>query len=348
MKQIFLVVAGLLFSFSIYAQNIEKLGKLYAQKEYAKVIEFGQEELKNYPDHPNVSMLIGRAYADSKQFEKAIPFLEKGTVKENNPDWVQAWSYVYLGNCYYATGEYNKSKESIKTCINLNATGNSTKYALKLLETFQMTSFYDDWEIVESENIRFHFQESKNIADKELFIKDREKAYEEINKFFNAKPYKKIDFFVWDNPKQAKRKLGQVLGFANSNLCAINSRNNQTRGHEITHILVTYGIQPTKWTRLINEGIATYFDQTNRDRMQIARESLAGKEIKIIDLWENPKNFPDDYNYTVGGALIAYLFENGSEEQMKRLLKDQTVTSARNIYPNFDELIVDFTSKLKQ
>ena len=348
MKQIFLLVTGLLFSFNIYAQNIEKLGKLYVQREYAKVIELGQEELKNYPDHPNLNMIVGRAYTDAKQFEKAIPLLEKGTVTENNPDWVQAWSYGYLGNCYYVTNEYNKSKKSIKTCLKLNATENSTKYAQRLLESFQMSSFYDDWEIVESVNIRFHFQKSKSIADKELFMNDREKAYLEINKFFNAKPYKKIDFFVWDDPKQAKRKLGQDLGFANANLCTINSRNNQTQGHEIAHILVTYGILPIKTTRLINEGVATYFDQTNRDRMQIAREALAGKELKIVELWENPKNFPDDYNYTIGAALIAYLFEKGNEEQMKRLLKDQTLTSARNIYQNFDDLIVGFTTKLKQ
>lgn len=348
MKQIFLFLTGLLFSFNIYAQNIEKLGNLYNQREYAKVIELGQEELKSYPNHPNLNMIVGRAYSDNKQFEKAIPFLEKGTVKENNLDWVQAWSYGYLGNCYYVTDEYQKSKESITTCIKLNATENSTKYAQKLLNSFQMSSFYDNWEIVETESIRFHFQESKNIADKELFIKVRETAYADINKFFNAKPYKKIDFFVWDDPKQAKRKLGQELGFASSNLCIINSRNNQTQGHEIAHILTTFGIFPIKTTRLINEGIATYFDQTNRDRIQIAKESLAGKEIKITDLWENPKNYSDEYNYTIGAALIAFLFEKGNEEQMKRLLKDQTVTSARNIYQNFDNLMVDFTTKLKQ
>ncbi|HPT01602.1 MAG TPA: hypothetical protein PLJ84_03325 [Bacteroidales bacterium] len=348
MKTISLLLAGLIFSLSIYSQNSIKIGKLYNQREYEKVIELGLKELKSFPSHPLLNMWVGRAYTDIKQFEKAIPFLKKGTVINNNLDWVQAWSYGYLGICYYVTDEYKKSKESIVACIKLNATENASKFAQNRLESWQMTSFYDDWEIIESENIRFHFQESKNIPDKELYMKDREKAYVEINRFFNAKPYKKIDFFVWDDPKQAKRVLGQELGFANSTLCVINSRNNQTLGHEIAHILVAFGIHPIIITRLISEGIATYFDQTNRDRMKRARKSLAGKDVKIIVLWENPISYPEEFNYTVGAALIAFLFEKGTDEQMKSLLKDQTVTSARNIYQNFDSLIKEFTIKLEQ
>jgi len=138
------------------------------------------------------------------------------------------------------------------------------------------------------------------------------------------------------------------LGLANSDLCIINSRNNQTKGHEIAHILVTFGIYPTKKTRLINEGIATYFDQTSRDRYTIAKESISGKNVNVIDLWENTKNYPDNYNYTIGPALITYLFENGTEEQMKKLLKKQTVASARIIYQDFDRLMNDFSAILKK
>lgn len=348
MKQkILFFLTALFFSLNISAQNTEELGKLYSQREYNKVISLGLEELKNYPNQPTLNMLVGRSYADIKQFEKAIPFLEKGIAKENNLDQVRAWSYVYLGKCYYATDDNQKSKESILACLKLNATENVTKFAQKLLDTYQISDFYNSWENVETKNIRFHFQEPKNIKDKELFMQNRETAYTEINKFFNAKPYKKIDYFVWDNPEQAAKKLGLELGFASPNLCIINSKNNQTRGHEIAHILVAFGIYPTNTTPLINEGIAAYFDQTNRDRIEMAKELLAGKDIDVIDLWENPKNYPSDYNYIIGSALMAFLFEKGTEEQMKSLLKDQTTTSARNIYQNFDNLIIDFIAKIK-
>jgi len=350
MKKLYILLfsTGFFFSLSSVAQNAEKLGNLLSQKEYSKVISLGLEELKNYPNNPNINMILGRAYADSKQFEKAIPYLEKGTTKENNSDWVQAWSYGYLGRCYYVTNDYEKSKNCITTCLKLNATENSTKYAKKLLEAYQMSDFYNSWEIVETENIRFHFQNPKNIQDIKQFIKNREIAYTEINKFFIAKPYKKIDFFIWDDPKQAAEKLGIELGFANPDVCIINSSNNQTRGHEITHILSTYGINPTNKTPLINEGIATYFDQTNRDRFKVAKESIAGKEINILDLWENSKNYPFELNYTIGSALVSYLSEKGTEDQLKRLLKDQTIASAKNIYPDFENLISSFTEKLKE
>ncbi len=348
MKNLVLLIAGLLlFPWDAFSQNIEELEKLYAKKEYGQVITLGIEGLKDYPDNPRINMLVGRAYTDTRQFEKAIPYLKKGTISKDNLNWVQAWSYAYLGSCYYFTEDRKKSKESLNECLKLNATENSSKTAQGLLGLMQMSDFYNNWETIETEYIRFHFQESKNINNKELFIKNREAAYQEINKFFNAKPLKKIDFFVWDDPQQASNILKQELGFANSNFCMINSRNDQTRGHELTHILVSYGISPTSATRLINEGVAVYFDQTNRDRFSVAKESISGNDFDVIDLWENPKKYPNEYYYTIGGALISFLFEKGTDDQLKRLLKDQTVKSARSIYSDFDNLMKEFYEKLK-
>lgn len=346
MKHLFLLFTGLIFSVFVSAQNIDQLNKLYSQKEFDQVISLGLENLGNTPDDPMVNMLVGRALADKKQYEKAIPFLKKGTSSDNNQNWVQAWSHAYLGRCFFVQDELAKSGENLSACIKLAATQNSTSFATMLQQAFQLSDFYTNWNVVESEHIRFHFQNANNLNDKDLFIKGREQAYVEINKFFQAKPYKKIDFYVWDDPEQAKEILGHVLGFATSETCIINSRNNQTRGHEITHILTVYGIQPKQATKFINEGIAAYFDQTKRDRLSIARESISGKEINLIDLWENPKNYPEDYNYTIGPALISHLFEVGTEEQMKKLLKDQTVASARNIYTDFDQIITEFRNKL--
>jgi len=230
----------------------------------------------------------------------------------------------------------------------LNATKNATQFAQKYLNALQMNEIFESWETVEKENIRFHFQQKSNIRDIENYIKNREEAYLEINKFFQSTPFKKIDFFVWDQPDEAKKLFGRELGFANSKLCIINSRNNQTSGHEITHILSDYGIQPLKKTALINEGVAVYFDQSNRDRMKTAKNLLDDKEVDIIDLWNNPDKYPNEYNYALGGALIDFLMNNGNENQLKALLKNQTPETATKTYDDFNDLIARLEEQLNE
>lgn len=348
MKRSILLFTALLLTTSLIAQNIDKLNRLYQRKKFDKVITIGLKELKINPYHPIANMILGKAYAETEQYEKALPYLEKGAITEYNNRWVQAWSKLYLGICYYYLDDPQKSKRLINECVKLNATKNSKNEAINKLDFLQLSDFYDSWEIIETEHFRFHFQTPCTIEDKEQFIAFREAAYIKINEFFNATPIKKIEFFVWNDPKQAENILGSRLGFAKSSICLINSKTNQTTGHETTHILSDFGIKPTQKTKLINEGIAVYFNQSNRDPFAVAKESITGKEINITDLWENPKNYSEEYCYSIGGALIAYLFEKGTEKQVRDLMKDQTLQSARKIYTNLDTLMSDFTKKIKE
>jgi tetratricopeptide (TPR) repeat protein len=343
-----LIILEFFSVFSLKAQTSKEIWDYYSQRNLEKTVKFGKQALQKDPNNPQINLAIGRALADSKNFKKAIPYLKKGSFNENNADWVRAWSLGYLGVCYYVTDNYKLSKKSLKKCIQLKATKNSIKYAQKRIKLFQMSKIFDSWDIFETENLRIHFQNKNQIKDVKSYISGREEAYQAINGFFKADLYKKIDYFIWNDRNQAKMILGRELGFANSDLCLINSANNQTRGHELTHILLDYGIQPIKKTRFINEGVAVYFDQTNRDRYKIARESLNQIELNIIDLWDNPEKYPSKYNYTVGGAFIGFLLENGGESKFKKLLANQSSESAAEIYDEFEKLIDEFEKRIKK
>ena len=336
----------ILISVNAQSQTTEEIWKLYSSKDLTNTIKSGQQVLQNDPNNPQVNSAIGRALVDLKKHKEAIPYLIKGTIENNNPAWSKAWSFGYLGLCYYITDNFIESKKNFRECINLNATKNSTQFAKNYVRTLQMNETFNSWETIEKENLRFHFQNKSNIKNLDSYIKNREEAYLNINEFFSATPFKKIDFFVWDKPEDAKKYFGRELGFANSKLCIINSRNNQTRGHEITHVLSDYGIKPLKKTKLINEGVAVYFDQTNRDRIVVAKKILENKEIDIVDLWNNPNNYPSEYCYSIGGALIDFLIKNGNESQLKALIKNQTTETAIEIYDDFNNLMKEFEQKL--
>lgn len=59
---------------------------------------------------------------------------------------------------------------------------------------------------------------------------------------------------------------------------------NQTPGHEITHVVVDQEIDPDPKTELINEGLAVYFDQTERDRYAEARAALEKSESEEVSI----------------------------------------------------------------
>ncbi len=331
-----------------YSQSLEELQEHYAKKDLSKVISLGKHALESDPENPTINSIVGRALTDLKNFKEAIPHLTKGLAEKDNPKWVIAWSHTYLGLCYYFTNERPKAQQHFTACIELAATKNSTQHAERRLKVFQLGEYYKSWHSIETTHFRFHFQNKKDIPDIALFTDLREKAYEEINKFFKGTAPKKIDFYVWSGAEEGKSQLGKNIGFANADLCIINVMKNQTRGHEITHILLEYGLNPIKKTGFINEGTATFFDQTNRNRMEVAQEAIAEIEIKVLDLWDNPDKYTSDLNYTVGSAWIEFLNKKESEEQLKKLLTEQTSAAARLIYPNFDELLSEFEKTLNK
>jgi tetratricopeptide (TPR) repeat protein len=347
MKKCICLLVALLSVSGLSAQQ-EKAENFFKQQEFDKAITTGLEILKDNPASSMMNMLVGRAYVENNQFEKAIPYLKTAAINANDNAEIQSWAYAFLGRCFYVLNDYQKSKENLQACLALNASEKVNRFARGILNAPGITDFYSNWETVETTDIKFHFQNSANIQNKEAFIKTRQTAFEKINQFYNAKPSRKIDFYVWDDVKKGQEMLGRTFGFSDPTLCIIHSRNDQTRGHEITHVLVGQGIRPAKTTQFINEGIAVFMDGSGQNRFTVAKTQLAGKEINLIDLWENSAKYPGEYNYTIGGAWIAYLFEKGTTEQIKMLLKDQTLASARVIYPELNQLANDFVKKLKE
>lgn len=101
MKRILTLTCSLLLTLVIYAQNNEELIKLYQQREYTKVIEQALPLSKKSPDDLNLKLILGRAYADSRHYKEALPFLEETNTRDKSNGWIKAWSLAYQGVCYF-------------------------------------------------------------------------------------------------------------------------------------------------------------------------------------------------------------------------------------------------------
>lgn len=333
----------LLFTVTTYGQDVSEIERLFQDGDFEKVVEKGSHLLETNGNDLTACHLVGRALTELKKFKEAKPLLEKTTIKIA-PDWMKSWSFGYLGICNYATGNLKESKINFKKAIKLNATKNSTKFSEKRLKLIRLDEYAKNWEVVETENITFHIQHNHQLEDINNYCSAREDAFKENNTFFNASPYKKIDFYVWSDFEEGKKVLGEEIGFANPDLCIINSKVNQTKGHEITHILCDFGINPSKKNRLINEGVAVAFDLTNRNRLELAK-SINQDNFSIKDLMNEPFKFPENVVYPIGGALIEYLMEKKDKELIKRLLKEQTYDVLLDAYGI--EIIEEFDQKIK-
>ena len=322
----------------------EELGKLYANGQLDAAISLGEKELRTHGEQNGVSMFVGRAYADKQQYQAAIPYLAKSLASASSTADVKAWSEASLGTCYYALQEYPKAKQALEHVVAAAATKNVTAYASRRLGMLRAQELAANWKLVETAHYRFHLQAPEHLGSVEEFTAAHERAYERSNRFFQATLPRKIDYYVWDERAAATKMLGQNLGFTVAELLTSHVVKGQTKGHETAHVLTFYGLQPSPQTRLINEGIAVCFDQTIRDRMELARQATGGT-VNVWQMWEKPQIYSDDQLYPVGGALLEYLLAHSSETDVKQLLREQTPELGRKL---FSKQIADFEKELSK
>lgn len=344
MRHICLIIL-MLVSFSISAQ-MKDLGHLFSKGKHEKVIEKGLVFLEQDSENPEVNSVVGRSYIALNKYEEGIPYLKKGLIPIEKKMFVMAWSLADLGVAYYHTGKVKEAVKSFKDAIAMKATRNCTRYAHKMLMRFQENKFFQKWNLRETEHIRFHFQDEMVIENIEQYMAQHEKAYENINHFFKAELSKKIDLFVWKDREEAYDMLGRPLGFASSKRKIINAWYKQTKGHEICHILCDIAVKPTKKSKLINEGICVYFDQTIRNKMDEARKAFPEEGFHLLELWESPTEYERGLSYPIGGAFIDFLYNKEGKTKLMLLLKDQTIENAEKIYPDFENLVRTFEAMI--
>jgi len=212
---------------------------------------------------------------------------------------------------------------------------------------------FDKWTVKETENFKFYFQPNTRVSNINEYVHERERAFKKINNVFKAQLPQKIIYFIWNSNEDALKEIDETLGFSLPKAYTIHSLYEQTIGHEMTHVIVGNMDGAIKQTALINEGLAMYFDQTNRDFLTILKESmhkLKGEKISIKDWWIKwPGDMIGDnfYTYVVAAAFVEYLIEEEGMDKMIELAKNQTYQNAKFIYGDkIDQLIVEFENML--
>ncbi|WP_298239495.1 hypothetical protein [uncultured Algibacter sp.] len=335
-----------IFCVSGYSQKSE-MSNAFKNKEFEKVIELGKQVIQSEPNDFDGLLGIGKAYNILNEFNDAIPYLEKAK-NCSDKDWQYAWANIELMESYYTIGNIKKAQEFYENSLKYKGTKNSTKKLRGLALLFGFDKAYEDWETKETKNIIFHFQNGTLISDKEQYITERQKAFSNINTFFKSNLPKKIDFFVWKSNDEAIKVLNKSLGFSKPKYCISHNRDNQTKGHEIAHNISFWLDKTNKRNRLINEGIGVYFDQTNTNRLEKAKNAIPNQKIDIKELWINGNKFSEQILYPIAGAFVEYLISLDKEKFIE-LCKNQSYENAELIYgTELEKIISEFNKNLNK
>jgi tetratricopeptide (TPR) repeat protein len=337
-----------------YSQTDErKLLSLFYSRSYDTLISKTTEILKINSKDPVANSLQGQALVKLGRFDEAKRFLE--IALENQKDNLAARAYIMLnlGWIYYIETETNKASDILYSCSKLDVKVSAPREAKKSLVLLGLDSLYSKWKIFETRDIIFHLPPDSKITVKDYFTSSRQIAYEKISSFFNADLKRKINFYAWNKSTDAESIGLRPLGFCEPEFYITHSTFDQTRGHELAHIIIRNYLKTKTLNKFIDEGAAMYFDMTGRNRLQAARDIIREKDYKskisISRILQKPADYPDWMIYYVGAAFIERLAEGESKEKLMELLKKQSYDNAEKIFgEKLNTIILDLEANINQ
>ena len=329
----FLPIFTLFILGCVQANDQNPIKKAFFRGEYERTVSLAKQRLIENENDPEALTFYGQSLVKLQQFEDAIPILNRAIDLDGSFPARKAWGLLHRGEAHYCLGYIPQAKADLTEITRIKS--RALEKANYKLVVYGLLPSFDSWTLIETEHIRFHFQPGSIIPDLDKWAESRQLAFRNINLYFEVTLPKKIDFFVWNSNEGAKAVIYRTLGFAMPNECIIHSRTNQTRGHELTHIVTAHVIENQKQNRLINEGFAVFFDQSNRDNFDSLGQYIkteGNKRVSINEIWNNPKPFPEELVYPLGGMLIEKIIKASTKEEVIKFLKNQSKENADLIF----------------
>jgi tetratricopeptide (TPR) repeat protein len=331
------------------AQSVDDAMRLLMRRQLDSAELIAKKVVSREKSNPDAYLVLGRVQKEKGNYAEAISNLETALSFPGAKAYTKAWALCELSPSYFATGNPEKSRKSLRDCQALNATQKVMAVAQATSLRLGFDPFFDAWTTKETEHFIFHFQDTTAVAGKVAqFMRRKDAAFDTISNLLRAKLPKKIDYFVWADEAQGERMLKARMAFTESPLCLTHTSFGHTLGHEMTHSISYFAAKPAKTSRLISEGICVYLDfskKTNASVLQGKADAIGS----IADLWKQNKNAGEDIIYPLGGELVRRLIREFGREKFTALLADQSYENARKIYgDNLDILIGNLETDLRR
>lgn len=352
------------------ASSAEDILRLYKAGDYSKVTELGTTYLEGNPEDGTINYYVGEALLRQSEPLKAMKYLLKAISRyDENPE-LFAHAYYIMALCQYYSGNKEEAEKLLEECVKKNGSAETTQYAVNLMRTLNLKSYFDDWTILETKHFIFHFHPSFTRSQIDGYSKKLEDVYEKINAVLSSKPNKKLDDYVWDSLETLKiQKAGSAFtpGFLTyPDFCMMDSGFEKAPEKHLA-ILLTYWANPhtdlldtmgkMKEIPFIYNGTYSYFaDKSSIGKVLAKWATLLAfrngflPEPSIEAIWndESKVNYPDWSMREISGSFIDLIISKAGVEKFRLLLKEPTYLNAKSIYGDqFSSIIRKFEERYK-
>ncbi len=336
------------------AEDLAKKGYDYwtsgEYNSYDEAVEYFKAAIEKAPDNGEYQGALGRALFDMGKEEEAKEPLEKSLELKNSEPWVCAWSHIILGQIYEGEKNYDLALKHYKAAADLKATKNSTKEASGRVEILS------DWKRSESDHFIFNYPPGgyveNNLSD---IISRYEKAYKNISEFLQTEMPGKIVYYCFPSRESGMDVIGYELGFchpANKQVYAIMGQSEQqTTGHEMTHVISFYIASTINSDVLIHEGLAESLNQNGEDfHGQAAYLMKEGTFVSLKELRKDFRSYDTQLSYNEAASFVLFLIETYGIEKFKQVWAREDFSGALpEVYgKNYDELGKEWEDLLKK
>jgi len=307
--------------------SMEGLHELFFDKKYEDVIRLSEMKLKEAEVDDKIVVLLFRSYVETGKLKEAYELVEaKSEVKD------LAKHVKSAGVLAYQEENFELAKAFLGKMKSINGAEDTLEF-----RKFGFTDIYKEFTFLETEHFRFYFQPESLVEDIESFAKTHEEAYVNIvSRLGNIELPKKVDSYIWDSEDDINTYVGRDRSFAEPENTLTHFVYTMEPGHEMCHIIYYHfrnSHEGTRPNRFIEEGLATYFDQVDNNKLEIVKSIMKDANIESVDvdkLWKSSQAFQLDY--CIGATFLKYLEEQEGWEKLYAFLKDPTHRNFNAVY----------------
>ncbi|MCX6121274.1 MAG: hypothetical protein NTX44_06605 [Ignavibacteriales bacterium] len=188
-----------------------------------------------------------------------------------------------------------------------------------------------NWLSYKSDHFIFHYSSNYPRSNElSTFVSTRDKAFEQNCEYLNVSLKDRIDFYIYDTLDE---------GFAVPDWNVIYADDDQSIGHEMTHIIAYHIAGERQNIKFLDEGIATWLNHSTRvkDHHHVAWELIQKNGLSPLSELGDSRTFRHQRisPYYPAASFLGYLIDNYGVDTFRRLW----IANAR--YPELYSILED-------
>ncbi len=335
-------------------------------KDQRELIDSFIKASKNEPANSVVFERIGSLLTEESKYDSAVHYLQQAILLDNDSTYISWLAHAHLGKAFVYLGRQEEGIAELNRSVLLAVREEYDEYANNIFDsigykpsrkTFDK-DYFPAWVRIEGKNITYNFQDTDGITSAVYkFIQLRERGYDTLNSFFDAKLPRKLVYYVWNDKAVGEKLLRYGDTYISPENCFIHEIREASERFSMIYVLSHWawgtGMPEGARNPFISVGLGYQFGECTCGTPDKVKALLQKKRISdVLELWKKNSKYMNTwqkqmYFAPVARAFVSVLLQNSSTERFRSLVKNQNLENARVIYgQQFDSIVSEFNAAM--